>query len=273
MRLTVEQIKSVIVQKIEGKVTPDHDERGHFYLLPGGKRVASTTSKLIIEKPHLRFWAVKKGIEWLEVDDRFSKLSTPERDDIINGATYAHTEVRDDAGSVGSLAHKVAENYIEHWIKTGHKPVDIRQGFPVNSDPRSIAAARSVEAFFNRHDILPLASELLVCSEKRGSAGTLDFLAILDGKLALIDFKTSNNVSDDYALQVADYAAMFKEMSGVAIKEVKILHLSKDYDKFKVYNIPNLAKALKAFKGISNCYDWLMNGEKKLIEDKKIIKL
>lgn len=273
MRLTAEQIKSVIVSKIEGKVIPDHDETGHFYLLPNGKRVASTTSKLIIEKPHLRFWAVKKGIEWLEIDNRFSKLSTPERDDIINGATYAHTEVRDDAGSVGSLAHDVVENYIKHWIKTGHKPVDIRQGFPVNSDPRSVAAARSVEAFFNSHDIIPLASELLVCSEKRGSAGTMDFVAIIDNVLTLLDFKTSNNVSDDYALQVADYAAMFKEMSGVAIKEVKILHLSKDYDKFTVYNVPNLAKALKAFKGISNCYDWLMNGEVKLIKDKKIIKL
>lgn len=273
MRLTAKQIKSVIVSKVDGKVIPNHDETGHFYLLPNGKRVASTTSKLIIEKPHLRFWAVKKGIEFLEQDNRFAKLNTPEREDIINGAVYAHTDVRDDAGSVGSLAHQVAENYIIHWLKTGVKPTDIRQGFPPNSDPRAIASARSVEKFFNEHDIIPLASELLVCSEKRSSAGTLDFLAIMDGKLILIDFKTSNNVSDDYALQVADYAAMFKEMSGIAIKEVKILHLSKDMDRFTVYNVPNLAKALKAFKGISNCYDWLMNGEVKLIKDKKIIKL
>lgn len=273
MKLTAKQIKSVIASKVEGKVVPDHSEAGHFYLLPNGKRVASTTSKLIIEKPHLRFWAVRKGIEWLEQGDRFMRLSTPERDDIINGAVYAHTEVRDDAGSVGSLAHDVAERYILHWLKTGVKPNDIRQGFPPNPDPRSVAAARSVEKFFNEHEITPLASELLVCSEKRGSAGTLDFLAIMDGKLTLLDFKTSNNVSDDYALQVADYAYMFKEMTGIAIKQCKILHLSKDYDRFKIYNIPNLAQAIKAFKGISTCYDWLMNGEKKLIEDKKIIKI
>jgi len=269
MKHNQKQIRKLIKEKVEGRVIARHTDTGHFYELENGSIVASTTSKLIIEKPHLRNWAVKKGIEWLEVGSRWENLQGPNRNEFMTGAIYAHTDERDIAGGVGSLAHDVTENYIKYWLKNGKRPVDIRQGFPANPDPRSVAAARSVEAFLLKYDIIPLASELLVGSIKRKSAGTLDFLCLMDDKLTLIDFKTSNQVSDDYALQVSDYAYMFKEMTGLKIEKVIILHLSKDYDKFHAYSVPRLRDAYNAFCGLSKCYDWLHNNNKKLVEIKK----
>lgn len=275
MKHTPDTIKKIIADKVSGVWQPDHDAEGHHYLhTPTGVRVDSTTSKLaIIDKPHLKRWMIKQAIEWLEQEGRFAKLATEERNTYMIGAQEAYTGVRDDAGSVGSLAHQVVENYINHWLKTGKQPSDIRQGFPPNPDSRAVASARSVERFFNEHKVEPVASEILVGSVKRNIAGTLDFLCFLDGKLALIDFKTSNSVDDTYALQVADYTYSFKEMTGITIKEIKILWLSKDYDQFKVYDIPNLKSAYRAMKAVSDIYDWKFNNEKKLVESKKIIKL
>lgn len=268
-----EQIKKIIEEEVRGVWVAEHNETGHHYRhTPTGLLVDSVTTKLIADKPHLVKWAVKKGIEWLEVNDRFLKLATSERGQFMIGAQEAFTEFRDQAGSVGSLAHAVAENYINYRIKNGRWPDDIRKGFKEGADPRSIASARSVEAMIRKIDIVPIASELLVGSVKHKIAGTLDLLALVDNELTLIDLKTSNQVSDEYANQIAAYKFCFEEMTGLKIKKAQIWHLSKDYDKCTVYNIPNLSSAYKAYKAIATYYDWLHNGKEKLTKDvKKVI--
>jgi hypothetical protein len=136
-------------------------------------------------------------------------------------------------------------------------------------DPRAIASMRAVEAYFHRHDITPIASELLV-GDIRYSAGTLDFLAIVDGALTLIDFKTSNSVDGiSYSMQVAAYKYFFERMTGLKIKRVKILHLSKDYDKFTVYIVKALPQAFRAFKQICGLYDWVSDSKEKVLKDVK----
>lgn len=266
--MTPEQIKKIIAEKITGIWVPEHDAEGHHYRnTKTGVLVDSVTTKLIADKPHLLKWSIKKGVEWLEVGDRFVRLSGPERNTIILGCQEAYTEHRDDAGDIGLLVHAVIEAYIVYWTKNGTLPDDIRKGFKEGADPRAIASARSVEALFKKHNIIPLASELLVGSTKIGTAGTLDFLCLWNGVVTLGDFKTSNNVSDDYAAQVAAYKYMFEEMCGIKIKQCKVFHLSKDYDKFTVYKIPKLSSAYKAYKGIATYYDWLHNGNDKLEKD------
>lgn len=267
-----QKIKNIIEEKVVGVWEAAHDERGHHYRhYPTGILVDSVTTKLIADKPHLLKWAIKKGIEWLETNDRFSKLATPERNQFMIGAQEAYTEFRDQAGSVGSLAHTVIENYINYRIERGVWPEDIRKGFKEGADPRAIASARSVEAIIRKLDIVPIASEILVGSIKHKIAGTLDLLALVDGELTLIDWKTSNQVSDEYANQVAAYKFCFEEMTGLKIKKAQIFHLSKDYDKCTVYNIPNLTSAYKAYKAIATYYDWYHNGKDKLIKDVKRI--
>jgi hypothetical protein len=59
-----------------------------------------------------------------------------------------------------------------------------------------------------------------------GFAGTIDRLAWLDGKLTLIDIKTSNNIHDSYWLQLAAYAALVHVLTSYRIDQVAILHLN-----------------------------------------------
>lgn len=266
--MTKDQILKTIQYKVNGRWVACHDDRGHHYRnTDTGVLVDSVTTKLIVEKPHLVPWAVEKGIEWLEIDDRWSKLKTIERKDYINGARLAFTEVRDDAGFVGHEAHQSIEDYCIHWINTNSKPEDIRS-FITSTDPRVFAVARSAELVFNKYNVTPVATEILVGSVQYNCAGTLDMLVLNDsGKLELWDWKSSNHVSDTYAMQVAAYKKFFEQMTGLKISKVKIMHLSKNYDKVDIYVVPNIGDALKAFNHIAKVYDWINNRKKKLDKD------
>ena len=60
--------------------------------------------------------------------------------------------------------------------------------------------------------------------------GTCDCLLKLDGKYWLVDFKTSNHMNFNYALQLAAYRFLLKELKGIEISGATVLRLSKtDY--------------------------------------------
>jgi hypothetical protein len=288
--MEVKEIQKIIKEKVSSRWQPEHDSSGHKYrfydyptilnsdgsfgeLIPSGLIQKSVTTKLgIVNKPHLLRWAIKQGIEFLEVEDRWSRLKTNSREELIAGAQMAHADTRDSAGNIGTIAHNIIEQYINEWIDSGKKPEQMKVfAFSKNYQipPASVASARAVEAMFTKHNVIPIASELLVGHPKY-SAGTLDFLCFWDGKLTLVDWKTSNSVdSINYAAQTAAYKYMFEYMAGIKISQVKVLHLSKDYDKFEVYKVKHIAVAWRFFKAIAYCFDCM---DRKLFGLEKDIK-
>lgn len=272
----LEQVKETIKERVQGKIEAAHDSFGHHYRLPSGKIVDSVTTKLAVfgDKQHLIKWAVKMGFEWMEKDNRFQKLCPENRADYLKGAVQAHEDNRDFAGDIGHQGHAVIENYVNEWIKSGAAPADIRSFISEGTNYRVYAVARSAEAAFLKYNVIPVASELLVGSEKYNAAGTLDLLVMNENnQLELWDFKSSNSVKDDYAIQVSAYKKFFEDMTLLSIKKCRILHLSKDSDKYGCYDIPKTGPAFVVFKNISKAYDWSKNGLPKLVNDKIIIKL
>ena len=72
------------------------------------------------------------------------------------------------------------------------------------------------------------AQEIPLYSDTLRLAGRVDVVGEYDGRLAIIDFKTSNNVKDlgmvnDYFLQSTAYAIMYFEMFDVPITEIVII--------------------------------------------------
>lgn len=273
--MTADFIKQVIQEKVIGVWQPKHTAEGHFYQnTQTGIVVPSiTTKQKIIKKDHLDRWMVRMAVEWLEVGDRFEKLKGPERNTYMTGAQIAHTEISGDAAGAGSLAHEVIENYLKFWIEKGYPPEDIRKGFLENADPRSIAGARAAEQLLRKNPIVPIATELLVGSEKINSAGTLDFLCLWGNRLTLVDWKLTNQVGDEYASQTAAYRYMFEEMTKLKIHDIKILQLSKECDRFTRYRVPNPRSAYNAMKALSKYYDWKHNGVEKVVKDVQLIDL
>lgn len=270
------EIKKIIEDKVIGKWLACHDENGHHYKhLETGKIVDSVTQKISIEKPHLRKWYARMALEYME--PRWKDLTPENRDKEYDVAVLAGSDSRDDAGRVGTSGHGYIDDYLQSWIKTGVKPADIKEFIKPDIfgfiDSRVIAAARSAEKLFNKYNVVPIASELLVGDEKIGVAGTMDFLALFDGKLMVSDWKTSNRVSDEYAMQVSAYMYLFQRMTGIKVDGCNLVQLSKKNDSFRVYDIPRPNEAFAAFKGQVKTYDWIYNKRQKLTEDKKIIEL
>lgn len=274
MQPKIEAIKKVIAKKVKGKVIAEHDERGHHYRIGKGitsELVDSVTTKLILEKPHLVSWAVRMGFEWME--GKWASMDKLNRESYLQGAILAHTEIRDQAGSIGSQAHDILERWVNAWIDTGERPRDIKEFVIEGTNYRAVASARSGEALFIKSGCIPIASELLVGVKRYHSAGTLDMLVWnhKTEQIELWDWKTSNAVNDSYALQVSAYKKFFEVMTGLKIDTCKIIHLSKESDHYAVYLIPEIDEVFKTFLAISKVYDWRENGKKKLEKDIKTI--
>ena len=72
--------------------------------------------------------------------------------------------------------------------------------------------------------IVPIALEAPLISKELQLAGRVDCVGLWEGKLAIIDFKTSSKYKEDYMakpwyLQMTAYAIMVEELTGHAIEE------------------------------------------------------
>jgi len=95
-----------------------------------------------------------------------------------------------------------------------------------------------------------------------------------DKCLELWDWKSSNGINQEsYAMQTAAYTKFFEEMTGLKIKKVKVVKLSKSYDKFAIYILKNIPSAFKAWKSSGFLYDWRKDSKAKLVKQIKLIKL
>ena len=82
------------------------------------------------------------------------------------------------------------------------------------------------------------AIEWVSCEEKIYSkawkfAGTVDAVARINGKLCVIDFKTSAKVYKEYYLQLAAYSEAISSMLGEDVDLGVIVRLDKGEDKFQ----------------------------------------
>ena len=75
--------------------------------------------------------------------------------------------------------------------------------------------------------------ECALYSNKLGIAGRVDCIAEYDGKLSIIDFKTSSKERNDkwnenYYIQASAYAEMYEERTGTPISQIVILVVTED---------------------------------------------
>ena len=101
------------------------------------------------------------------------------------------------------------------------------------------------------------SQECALFSNKYRVAGRVDCIAEYDGKLSIIDFKTSTKERNDeynenYYIQAAAYAEMFEEQTGTPIEQIVILVVTEDgavqeFVKEKYDYIPLLVETIDNF--------------------------
>lgn len=122
------------------------------------------------------------------------------------------------AGDEGTQVHNALEDYLKgtelRWIeRNGH----------VNYKTDVWKMILKTVDFWETYKPELVASESLLFSDEIKYAGTTDLIVRIDGKLWLIDLKTSNSLHTSYFLQLAAYKQAWFEMTGDVIDEVGIL--------------------------------------------------
>ena len=129
--------------------------------------------------------------------------------------------IRDEAGRRGSVVHELTELY-DKGAEVSLLNMDGNLQFKMSE----WAMFERYVDFVTRFKPDYLMNEQNFVSHDLGFAGTIDRLAWLDGKLTLIDIKTSNNIHDSYWLQLAAYTALVHVLTSYKVDQVAILHLN-----------------------------------------------
>jgi genome maintenance exonuclease 1 len=128
------------------------------------------------------------------------------------------------ASNRGTKVHKICENYLnneEDYARTN--PAHIHKTMP-----DTIAMFKSLQPLFDEHVKNIHALEIPLYSHHLRVAGRVDCIAEYDGKLSIIDFKTSSKLKDEswikgYFMQCSAYAVMYEERTGIPVSQIVIM--------------------------------------------------
>jgi hypothetical protein len=162
---------------------------GRFYRLNENTYIPSVTTVLSVYPKDYHFY------EWLKNNGQNSDI------------------IRDNAAEVGSNVHQALETLLKGQ-ELSYEPYSIDEWEMIN---------KGVE-FFTRYNFTNIQTEQNFVTEKCEWAGTVDFIGELNGEVWMIDFKTSNYLSETHYLQLIAYKQLASIM-GVKIDRMGVLHL------------------------------------------------
>jgi len=172
----------------------------------------------LIEKDNAHYYQTPMGESYPSITTILYKtMSTEKKESLQNwkDKEIAADYITQEAATVGTETHKLIENYIN----------EIRQTDEVRL--LSVAHFNNLIPFLQKIDDVH-GTELRLYSNAMKLAGTSDCIAEYDGKLSIIDYKTkrSNQKEEwmtDHFIQGTAYSQMFKELTGIEVKQVVIL--------------------------------------------------
>ncbi len=207
------------------------------YTLKDGTRVPGTTTIIgrFKDSGALLHWAFEQG---------------------RSGVAHLY-EKRDQAADIGTLAHKMIEDHVN-----GLEVVE-------PDDERGKSAWNAYQQYrtwerMSGIELLSKYQEISLVSERYRFGGTPDALGAIDTTLILLDWKTSNGVYPDYALQLAAYKHLVEEgvrldtrepLDMGEVKSFELLRIAKDYPDFEHRHFGELDVAWEQFKALRACYD------------------
>lgn len=162
-----------------------------FYATPDGKLYPSVTTVMsILNKDAIMEWRRRVG------DEVANKISSR-------------------AARRGTKLHTVCENYLQNKDVT-------------KTMPDTMALFKSIKPIIDKYIDNVYAIEAPLYSHHLRVGGRVDCIAEYDGKLAIIDYKTSSRQKDEsqiqnYFMQCAAYAVMFEERTSIPVSRIAIV--------------------------------------------------
>lgn len=208
------------------------------YTLPDGTKVPGTTTVIgrFKDSGGLMLWAFNQG---------------------KSGAAKLY-DAAEKAADIGTLAHSMVEAHIN-----GTDPEAV-----LIDKPDADKARNAYEQFVKWESqtnikFLSKFQEIQLVSLEYKFGGTPDAIGEIDGRIALLDWKTSNGVYSDYLIQLAAYAHLIQygvrmdtgEPLSLTPQEFHLLRFSKDFPDFEHRSFGELDQAWEQFKLFRSAYD------------------
>lgn len=197
--------KHLLVPRVELETETINGQR--HYVLHDGTRLKSVTTLLSerLDKSALLEWKARVG------EEEANKIST-------------------QAARRGTAIHGIAERYImneESYYSKGEMPVNIESFKPIKKE-------------LDDHVGTVLGVELALWSKALGCAGRTDLVAEYDGKVSIIDFKTSRKPKredwiESYFLQSTIYSMLFERIYHISVPQVVIIITVDDEPKAQTF--------------------------------------
>lgn len=160
----------------------------------------------------------------------------------------------DEAADIGTVAHEMVELYFRG--KDHNLPLSAL------SDELKISAQRAFDNAMNwleqtRIKVIPEYQELQLVSEEFQFGGTPDAIGELNGKLILMDWKTSNAVYQDYLIQLAAYKHIWEENypDKPITGGMYLCRFAKNFPDFSSHYFSELDSAWEQFKLFRKAYE------------------
>ena len=172
----------------------------------------------LIEKDNAHYYETPSGEIFPSITTILQKTMSIEKKESLQNwkdKEVAAEYITSEASTIGTETHKLIENYIN----------DVRQTDEVRL--LTVAHFNNLIPFLQKIDDVH-GTELRLYSNTMKLAGTSDCIAKYDGELSIIDYKTkrSNQKEEwmtDHFIQGTAYAEMFKELTGIEVKQIVIL--------------------------------------------------
>ena len=232
----VEMITTPLITRVDG------GQNGRHYRVEGFSELfPSVTNVLgVISKPALVPWARNVALQSVrETLTEYMQMETSVIDaewvaSVIDRAKKKPDQVRDEAGDFGTQAHLLIEQIIN--------------GLDPDIPPEMQIVIDNFFGWRKASGLEISLTETMVYSAKYKYAGAMDALAYRDGRMVAIDWKTSNGLYGEYALQVAAYAKALEEMTGEVVSEAWAVRFGKKTPEFEAKKVIDLDGTFIAFR-------------------------
>lgn len=235
---------------------------GRFYEIDGHSYPSVTTILQIINKPALLNWMAKAERDMVLTVSAQLYEDVAETPRMTQEAWRATMESRlgivkaghkqaAKAAEIGSQVHALVE-----WNL--HKEMGHKVGPEPKVADKALWGFMAWEDWRKSVDLKPLFIEQVVYSERHGYAGTLDLIAEVSGKLAVIDWKTGKSIYEEAHLQNAAYRQAVREMGHGDPVQGLIVRLPKvDTDpEFEVVEALDEKESFEAFLNFLRGWTW-----------------
>ena len=206
-------------------------------------------------------WAAEQAAEYVVDNYPEWKLSTLGRCKLIKDAVRAHSHSRDNSGRIGTTVHSA----IETILRNSGDPYDEFAGLEGDDLLRAVTAMDKAQIFLETNAILPLGIERAFWSPTLGVVGTADLPAVVNGQLAITDWKISKWIGLSYRLQLTGYATLYEEEHpGEKVLDRRVVAFGADGSQPKVetWTRETFADDVACFHRVVQDWRWLVANDR-----------